>query len=196
MRAGIFAGSFDPIHQGHVDFALSAIRRAKLDKVYFLPEAKPRTKPTASHLAHRLAMLKLAILPHSSLDVLELPDRQFTVGKSLPRLNQKFHDDELFLMIGSDLLEHLGDWPLADRLLTRMGLIIGLRHGFRAEKAKTLIRQLPIKTGEVFILSSPGAKVSSAAIRQAVRSGQKPENLDSKVYEYIKSSWLYVAVSD
>lgn len=195
-RIGIFAGSFDPVHSGHIEFALAAASKANLDKVYFLPEPTHRHKRSVSHLAHRLGMLKLAIASYSNLAVLDLPDRQFSVAKTLPRLNQKFPNDQLFLIVGSDLLEYIGEWPLIDRLLSRMGLIVGLRAGFKLNRASILIKQLPNISDQVFIIKSPAAAMSSAKIRKTFLTGQEPKGLDQKVTDYIKANWLYASPSN
>src|SRR5258708_5333861 len=144
-KIGIFAGSFDPVHKGHIEFALAALKEAKLDKVYFLVEARPRYKTGITHLAHRLAMLKLAINSQKSLAILDFPDRQFSVAKTLPRLNHKFPSDELFLICGSDVLIHLPEWPLAISLLKRINLIIGIRQSSTKSETDLLVEKLPLK---------------------------------------------------
>ena len=80
-KVGIFSGTFDPVHAGHIAFALEAMESAGLDKVYFLPESMPRRKSGVTHYAHRLAMLELALKPYNKLSILELPDKQFSVVK-------------------------------------------------------------------------------------------------------------------
>ena len=85
-RIGIYAGAFDPVHKGHVSFALQAIELAGLDEVAFVPEPRPRNKAGVTHLSHRIAMLRLAVKGHPKLKILEVPDKQFLVATSLPRL--------------------------------------------------------------------------------------------------------------
>ena len=60
-RIGIFAGTFDPVHKGHISFALQAIEAAGLDEVVFLPEPRPRHKQSVTDQSHRIAMINLAI---------------------------------------------------------------------------------------------------------------------------------------
>jgi nicotinate-nucleotide adenylyltransferase len=195
-RIGIYAGSFDPIHDGHVSFALAAIDKAKLDEVYFLPERTHRVKRGVTHLAHRLAMLKLATESNPGLKVMELPDKQFSVAKTLPRLNQKFPGDQLYLIIGSDVLEHMGEWPLINRLLARMGLVVGLRIGFSRPRANRILAAMPVNSEQVFVIKSPAAEISSATIRQTFMKGETPIGLDIGVKDYIVVNWLYVSPSN
>ena len=195
-RIGIFAGSFDPVHDGHIKFAMAAIKQAKIDKVYFLVEARPRHKPGITHPAHRLAMLKITLKNHKSLELLDFPDRQFSVAKTLPRLNQKFANDQLFLIIGSDVLEHLPSWPLATSLLKRMNLIVGRRQASNLKNIKQNIAQLPYLPEEVFVVTSPAAKLSSRDIRNKLLANQLTPGLSPIVEAYIKANWLYASPSN
>src|SRR5215469_15176515 len=101
-RIGIYTGVFNPVHTGHIAFALQAMKVAKLDSVVFVPERNPRFKPEAEHFAHRVAMLKRAVRPHLSMAVLELVDRHFTVQRTWPQLESIFAGDTLVLLTGSD----------------------------------------------------------------------------------------------
>ncbi len=194
-RVGIFSGSFDPVHKGHISFALEAIRQANLNKVYFLPEAVHRNKTGTTHLAHRLAMLKLAIASHTKLDVLDLPDKQFSVAKTLPRLKQKFPDDEILLLMGADVLEHLPSWPLSKNLLSQTGLIVSTKADMNVAQIKLLIKKLPQAPKELFITTSSTPNVSSRQIRQNLLRGKTATGLLPSVHKYIKQNWLYVAPS-
>src|SRR4051812_33685276 len=127
-RIGIYAGTFDPVHAGHVTFALQAMEAAGLDKVYFLPERRPRNKQHVEHFGHRVAMLKRAAQPHPQFEVLELVDVSFSVERTLPKLRQQFADDELVFLFGSDVVVSLQSWPKSELLLKDNELVIGLRH--------------------------------------------------------------------
>src|SRR4051812_40769392 len=81
-RIGIYAGTFNPVHTGHVAFALQAVKEANLDEVYFVPERQPRGKAGVEHFGHRVAMLKRALRPYKQFDVLELVDVNMTVNRT------------------------------------------------------------------------------------------------------------------
>jgi len=87
-RVGIYPGTFDPVHVGHIAFALQAMKSAKLDYLYFLPERSPRRKTDITHYGHRVAMLRRAIRPHVQFGLLDLPTKQFSVLKTLPELRK------------------------------------------------------------------------------------------------------------
>lgn len=194
-RIGIFSGVFDPIHLGHVGFALAAAREAKLDEVYFLIEAQPRRKSGVTHQAHRAAMAKLALASHSKLKLLELPDRQLSVTKTLPRLNQQFPDAKLVFIAGADMLEHMPDWPLVGRLLEQMELLVGTKGNIEKNTIKSLIKSLPAQPKKLFIITSPSPDISSKNIRDALQSGKSAKGITPSVDGYIKKNWLYVSPS-
>lgn len=194
-RIGIFAGTFDPVHKGHIAFALQARKTANLDKVYFLPEIQPRRKTGVTHIAHRIAMLKRALRPHTGLSVLDLPDKEFSVAKTWPRIQKEFPSDELFLLMGADReLAHLSSWPLVKRLLETVGLIVAQRQMSR-EQAEALVKQLPHAPKGLYVLESSLPAVSSAAIRKAVKADVQPEGALKSTLAYADKNWLYVAVS-
>ncbi len=189
-RIGIFSGSFDPVHVGHITFALLAMKEAQLDKVYFLPELKPRRKPEVTHISHRIAMLRLATMPYANLELLEFPDRQFSVAKTMPRLHQRFHGDQVFLLLGADVLEFLPDWPLAKRLLNTYGLIVAQRKR-RSDLVEVSINALPVPPQGLYILQTTAEGISSSHIRQAVIRHESAKGLLPSTGKYIKKHWVY-----
>lgn len=190
---GIFSGSFDPVHKGHLALALEAIQTAGLDKVYFLPDVVPYHKEGVTHFAHRVAMLKLALRPYKNLHVLELTDKRFTVARTLPKLQQKFPGDTLFLLIGTDVLEqlHINAWPAQDRLLAAMTLIVGIRSESFKPRARMLLDSLQ---PEGMIIETDRSAASSRAIRGALQNGETHEELLDSLRDYIAQNWLYVSV--
>lgn len=190
-KIGIFSGVFDPVHDGHINFALVAARQASLDEVYFLVEPKPRRKTDVSHFAHRIAMVKLAIQNYSSLKILEIPDKQFSVAKTLPRLKHKFAKAGLYYICGSDMLEHMPDWPLVERMLEEMNLIVGIR----GKTANNTVKVLKELKANAIVIESPNSNLSSQKIRNQITKNLKPKDISPEVYRYIKHHWLYVSVS-
>src|SRR3990167_10676220 len=145
QRIGIFSGVFDPVHTGYISFALESADKAKLDEVYFLIESQPRRKQDVTHQAHRLAMLKLALASHTKLKTLEMPDKQMSVAKTLPRLKQRFSNSKLVYLAGADMLEHMPDWPLIDRMLEQMDLVIGTKGLITTVQAKDLLKKFSMQ---------------------------------------------------
>ena len=194
-RIGIYAGTFDPVHAGHIAFALQAIEKAQLDKLYFLPERRPRHKTGVEHFAHRVAMLKVATRPHRHMGVLDLEDISFTVRRTLPHLERRFKGQQLVFIIGSDVALHLADWPLSEQLLRRAELVIGLR----AKQPKAAIQELatswPQQPQALHIIRSYAPHVSSGSVREALRSRRYTTGLLRSVAQYSNRHWLYVSLA-
>jgi nicotinate-nucleotide adenylyltransferase len=171
-RIGIYAGTFDPVHVGHVTFALQAVVAAGLTRVYFLPERRPRDKSQVEHFGHRVAMLRRALRPHPQFEVLELVDVSFSVERTLPFLQQRFAGDELVFLFGSDIVAGLADWPHVDQLLKSAELVIGLRQKDDPTAVRRTIEQWPTQPKLLTMFPSYAPDISSGQVREALRHGQ------------------------
>ncbi len=197
-KIGIFSGTFDPVHAGHIAFALAAAEQAGLDTVYFMPEQQPRRKEGVTHYAHRLAMLKLALRPYKKLRILELPDRQFTVRSSWPRIKKQFKDSEVHLLIGSDMLRLLSStdaasqWPGYKKFLHEVRLVVGVRDEIDASEASQLLAT--VQPGGVAV-ETDRPHVSSSAIRRALMQGKQHAELLGSLRSYIDEHWIYASIA-
>lgn len=190
-RIGILAGTFDPVHKGHISFALQAIEAAGLDMVAFVPEPKPRHKHDVTHISHRISMLQIACTAHPTLSVFALPDKQFTVATSLPRLVKQYPDAQLFMLIGTDVLAHISVWPLAKALLRQVGLVVAVRGQKDERQALLLLAALPVEPLESHVIISNYKSTASRDIRAAVTSGKTPEGMLEATAAYAREHWLY-----
>ncbi len=193
-KIGIFSGTFDPVHAGHIALALESLKAAKLDKVYFLPERSPRRKEGVTHYAHRVAMLNLALKPYDKFEVLELPDKQFSVSRTLPRLRRMLPDTRFYQIVGSDVLEMLsssdaaGQWPGFARYLQEVTLLVGIRAGADPDKYTDSLKDIQPNG---LIIKGYLPIVSSSAIRLAVGRDKIPKELLTSLRPYVKKHWLY-----
>src|SRR5262245_54450484 len=109
MRLGIFGGTFDPVHFGHLILAEQAREQGRLDQVLFVPAARPPHKEerALTPFAQRVEMLNLAIAGHAAFRIEELerdrPGPSYTVD-TLEELRRRQPDAELWLIVGSDML--------------------------------------------------------------------------------------------
>jgi nicotinate-nucleotide adenylyltransferase len=126
---GIYSGTFDPVHSGHLAFANAALQDCHLDEVVFLPEQSPRGKQAASNITHRVALLEGAMASNDALRVINLASSEhFSVKETLPELRRMFKEAELTLLLGSDVLcGSLRNWADLETLLNEMSLAIALR---------------------------------------------------------------------
>lgn len=194
-RIGIYPGTFDPVHTGHIAFALQSREAAKLDKIYFLPERRPRDKQNVEHFAHRVAMLRDAIKPHPQFKVIELVDISFNVQRTLPKLQSMFEGDELVFLFGSDIAKKLGTWPLSERLLTSSELVIGLRHEDKREEVKDAVESWPGAPLGVRLVDSFAPEVSSSKVRNALRLNRQTRGVLRSVEKYSNRNWLYISLA-
>ena len=196
MRIGIYAGTFDPVHAGHIAFALQAIEAAKLQKVYFLPERRPRAKQQVEHFGHRVAMLKKAFAPHPKLKTLELVDVNFSINRTLPKLQEIFAKDEIVFLFGSDVVPGIAHWPRATNLIKNHEFVIGLRQGDKRTDIHKVIEAWQPQPKAVTVFDSYAPDVSSGKIREALRL-RKPaaKGTLKSVERYSDRNWLYVSLS-
>jgi nicotinate-nucleotide adenylyltransferase len=185
-RVGIFSGTFDPIHRGHVAFALAALKQCALDKVVLLPERSPRGKVGVSDFKHRLHMARLAARPHRKLSVLALDDNTFTVGGTLPQLQDKYPGAELVMLFGSDVVQTFGfRWPGLDVLLKSVELAVSTRAGETEDALQTFFESFDIPR-TVHFVHGPHAHVSATEVRKGDLQGIEP-----LVRDYILQNQLY-----
>lgn len=195
-RIGIYAGTFNPVHSGHIAFALQALEAARLDAIYFLPERQPRGKPQVEHFGHRVGMLERALKPHPKLHVMELVDVNFSVKRTLPRLRQRFPEADLVFLFGSDVVPGLAGWPQAPQLLKDHELVIGIRSRDNREDLRGIIENWPVQPKAVVMFDSYAPDVSSGIVREALRKGQPAApGLLTSVERYSDRHWLYVSLT-
>jgi len=165
-RIGIFPGTFHPIHQGHIAFALAAATTCDLQTVYFLPEHTPRGKHCPMALSDRVQYIDTAIEQHSRLDRIVLDDSQFTVARTLPLLRNQFPDTQLTLLIGSDVAHSLPHWDDIGDLVPHVEFAIGIRSDHSATDINAVLQNSgtghPIRYK---IITSPHADLSSTKVR-------------------------------
>lgn len=185
-RVGIFSGTFDPVHRGHVAFALAALKQCGLDKVVLLPERSPRGKVGVSDFKHRIHMARLAVRPHRKLSVLTLDDNTFTVGVTLPQLQERYAGAELVMLFGSDVVQTFGfRWPGLDMLLKSVELAVSTRAGETEEALRSFFESFDTPL-TVHFVNGPHAHVNATEVRRGNLQGIEP-----LVREYIEQHNLY-----
>lgn len=167
-RIGVFSGTFNPVHHGHIGFALEAANRCGLDKVIFIPEAEPRAKLNVAPVCQRANQLKNAIGSNLKFEVMLLQETKFTVRQTLPQLQKTFNESQLYMLIGSDVVQNLHNWPNLGELLEAVTLVIGLRANDTEEWAKSMLQQLKMPVKFV-VVKSPHPEVSSTKINATLQ---------------------------
>lgn len=167
-KIGIFSGTFDPIHHGHLTFAKVAADEVSLDKVYFLIEPEPRNKQAVTDYNHRQAMLQLAIKNQPALDLLEVSTKQFDLEHTLPELQSRFNEDQLYLLMGSEV-NSLSNWPGIDKV-SKLSFIIAARSDHSLPKVPSHIQYRMLRSELPAISSSQIRNNPNKATKLTVQS--------------------------
>ncbi|MGE6256780.1 nicotinate (nicotinamide) nucleotide adenylyltransferase [Heyndrickxia sporothermodurans] len=201
-RIGIYGSSFDPITNVHLWTASTVAHRCKLDQVIFLPcSNKRKDKRMNTDDKHRWNMVQLAIQGNERFiadDYEMLQDAwKITTYETLKYFKQKYKNDEIYFIMGADLLIDIGEgkWGNADLLVKENKFIVMARDGIDMVKA---ISKSPIlrnnDDGSTFHLIDKGLamEISSTYIREEFKLGGEPRYLlPENCYEYIKINQLY-----
>lgn len=198
MRIGFFGGSFDPVHNGHLELARCCQKQAGLDEIWFTPAAVQPLKqrgPRATK-ADRLAMLELAIAEEPKWRVCRLEfDRggvSYTVD-TLREIRVERPDDELFILLGSDTLREIFAWREPEEIFRLATPLFVERAGAPQPEVPTIVLE-SISGGQVVPQSihMPAMSVSSTEIRDLIGAGQTIDDLvPPTVAEYIVKNGLY-----
>ena len=186
-KVGIFAGAFDPIHNGHIEVANSALSQANLDSVYFMIEGSPWGDKQPVSLVDRENMVDLAIFGQDKLSRLTATEDRFDISTTLKSLESRFADYEMSFIFGADVFIKMNSisWPNLNRLLEHR-IIIFQRHTIDSDDILPHAKAL---NTAVTILPSKHSKYSSTEVR--VSRGDKSIWVPKKVAEYMKINSLY-----
>lgn len=164
---GVFAGSFDPVHNGHLGFALEVLRRLGLDEVWFLPEAEPRGKLDLAPYSHRLEMLRSALDNQEKIKAIDIDEPTFSLSTTMPKLQSLANGAKLALMIGSDVFTMLEHWPDLVDYRDDVSFIVGLRNGVNTESLRVFYdKLLAIGQFEVTFVAHRLDHISSSKVRR------------------------------
>jgi len=192
QRLGVFGGTFDPPHIGHVALAQWAVEALALDRMLFVPAGHPphKRRRTITPARHRLAMARLAARgnPAFAVSTIELDGDgpSFTL-ETLERLAAR-HTGDLYLVIGADSLDDFRDWHEPDAILSLATLAVAGRPGAGHPATLAWAR----RTKRVVWIGNPPIDISSSLVRDRVRGGHSCRYLvPDPVCRYIKRHRLY-----
>lgn len=202
-RIGLFGGSFDPIHTGHLHVARAAREAFGLERVLFVPAARPPHKPDVRLApgAARAEMVRLALRDEPDFEVweieLERDGPSFTIDtvRALQQREGAGGAARIFLLLGGDNLSGLADWREVDELLSRAEPIVVWRdEGELAALEELRARLAPALTArlERGLLRLPPVPISASELRAAFARGEVPgAALPAGVAEYVRAHGLY-----
>lgn len=210
----LFGGSFDPVHQGHLETAAALRQQLGVSTVSLLPAARSPLKPDSTPDAHRLAMLQLAIAAYPGLIIdereLQRPPPSYTVDTLLAMRTETGANTPLIWVMGSDTLAGLSQWKNWQTLTNLAHLLVVERpdsiwptRGAVADWLAQLpsvasVDQLQCSPkGKLARLALPPQPFSSTAIRATLHqrgtNSTRPDGLPDSVWQYILQHHLYLS---
>lgn len=200
MRIGIFGGTFDPVHIGHLILAEQCRTQAGLDEVWFVPSAQPPHKSDrgVTRFDQRCEMLELAIAGHPSFRVdrieKERAEPSYT-AVTLEQLHARHPGNEFFLLLGSDCLPDLPGWYEPRKVIERASLLVVPRPGVMLWPPERLAAALRVDVPAVRLrfIACPPIDIASREIRRSLTDGMSIRYMVPRaVEEYIRERKLYV----
>ena len=201
MRIGLFGGTFDPIHLGHLLLAERCREDAGLDEVRFLPSYVPPHKAdrAITRFEQRCEMVALATVGQPAFRVerieKELPPPSYT-SETLAELIARNPDDDFALLIGGDSLRDLPTWHLPQKVVALAEIVAVGRPGIATIAGDELARRLDLPSGGVRlkIVECPLVDIASRDIRARVREGKSIRySVPRSVEEFIRERKMYAA---
>ena len=198
LKIGLFGGTFDPIHNGHLDAAEAVRSKLNLEKVLFIPAGQPWLKEGRRITAaeHRLKMAELAISGKPYFEVskieIERPGATYTVD-TLSGILKSMGNVEIYVIIGMDTLKDFPRWKDPARLL-KLGYLVSVpRPGYSRPDIDIMTRMLPGLKERLIIMDGPEIDISASNIRQRIAAKMPFDELvPAKVAEYIRKNRLYI----
>ncbi len=191
MKIGLYFGTFNPIHVGHLIIANHMAEFSDLDQIWMVvtPHNPHKKKSTLLDDHHRLQMVFLATddfpkIKPSDIEF-KLPQPNYTVN-TLAHLEEKFPENEFSLIMGEDNLNSLHKWKNYEVILARHDIFV-----YPRINAETIDKEL-INHPKIKMVNAPIVEISSTAIRENIKADKNVKPLlSSKVWEYIDHNLFY-----
>lgn len=187
---GLFGGSFNPIHNGHLEAARIAL--SCCDELWFLPCYRHAFKPSLEAFRHRKAMVKLAIKKEKRFKLCLIEEKLYRRNKrpnttlaTVLAIKKAYPREDFFWVIGSELLDELPRWHKFEKLKKEIKFFVVPIKGQKVEKK--ILQKI-----DACIASSEAEPVSSTMIRKMIAHGVSPKKfLPEDVWNYIERNMLY-----
>ncbi len=196
MRTGIYGGSFNPVHNGHIHLAKAAMKDFGLDRIFLLPSKISPHRSSAEYASgeDRLEMLRLACEGTEGLEVSDYEiksDRVSYTIYTVEHFRSLSPDDELYLLVGSDMLLCFEKWFRFEDILSQVTLCAVSRNNGDMEELREAASRLS-QYGCIRISETPPLEISSSQIRKNIEKNTDCTcYLHKNVVQYIRSKGLY-----
>ncbi len=197
MKLGIYGGTFNPVHNGHLIIASSAQQQFSLDRMVFMPAflSPHKTAPEDAGHWQRYDMVRMAIAGRKGWETSDLEIRRggasYTVD-TLKALRQQHPNAEFFLVVGSDNLLSLDSWQEPEKVSSMAVILVFQRPGFPLPAAPDELKQRLKWTLDYRVITGAAMDISSFEIRRMIREKKNVSELvPPAVLSYIQAHGLY-----
>ena len=198
MKVGIFGGTFDPVHVGHLLLAEEARVVLALNEVLFIPTGQPWLKAgtKVGEGRHRMAMVELAVAANPGFRASDMeirrPGPTYTVDTLTVLRDELGPSVELYVILGIDAVNDLGRWHLPERIFELGTVVAAPRPGSQSLDARALDSVSSGASQKIMLLDTPLVGVSGRGIRRRVCNGQSIRYMvPDSVAAYIHAQGLY-----
>ncbi len=196
-KIGIFGGTFNPIHKGHVSLVKQARNACNLDCVWIIPSNQPPHK-TVTSLAPNEMRKEMCQIAFKDEKIFPVSDIEFQIGgqsytiQTLRMLKEKYPNDTFYLILGSDMIYSFDLWKDYKQILKLAVVVAGAREKAQRETMQEKAEKLCQSGGDVRIIPIEAKPMSSTKIRMMLSQGLDVSSyLDPDVFLYIKKNGLY-----
>lgn len=196
-KYGIFGGSFNPIHYGHLMICEYIKEEMGLDKVIFIPTGNPPHKEIGVLAEDRYEMVKLAISPNPDFEISDIETTRVNLSytvDTIRELKKIYKEEKLYFLIGLDSLFQLKTWKKIEDLSQEIEFVVALRPGYiNKEEINNEIEFLRKNFGtKINLIKTPLYEISSTDLRDRIHQGKSLRYLiPKKVLDYIEESGFY-----
>jgi nicotinate-nucleotide adenylyltransferase len=188
MKIGLYFGSFNPVHSGHLILASHIVNNTEIEQIWFVVSPQNPLKKTASLLNeyHRLHLVRVAVednIQFKASDAeFKLPKPSYTID-TITYLKERYPQHEFCIIMGSDSFQNIDKWKNYEQLINGNKIIIYERPGFEVN---------PIEGAELVLLKAPLLEISATEIRRLVKQGKTIRYLvPDKVLQEIQQNGYY-----
>lgn len=193
MKIGILGGSFDPIHNGHLNMAIKSYEQYDLDEIWLIPNGNAPHKDAdkMADASHRLAMCQLVAkeYPFIKTNDIEIVSEEYSYTYiTVTKLKEQYPEHEFYFIMGADSLDYFEKWRKPEIIASICKILVVNRDDFSIDDLESKIKRInDIFPAEIFLVHCPKVDVSSTELRNSLNKN----DVLSDVYKYICDNDLY-----
>ena len=198
-KIGIFGGSFDPIHCGHINIAKSAYEEFDLDEVWFVPAGhspnKDENRMTPADVRAKMVSLAIEGICGFKLCDIEIKSNETSYTYlTLTKLKDLYPENKFFFIMGADSLDYFERWYHPEIICQKSVILVAVRDNINLSEINQKIEQIKkLFPSEIYPISGGKTDISSSSLREALSRGEEDNTimLPPKVAAYILHNHLY-----